>query len=440
LTLALAAWLAAACTAAATPSPTPSLTPSPLPLSAASRAEETATALATSTPTPTLAFAVPDAELPLSAVAYRIPLTIRHVTQNEASLFFELSEPMAGAVYLLPVGSADRPRMADLSPTEVEQRIGFEGLTPGATYRVVVVLEDSQSGLLQPNFLGRAWGPVRVRTLSGIGLLRFAAIGDASFGDPATRSLIGEIAAADVDFVVHAGDVVDETEQGADPYQSYAAKFYDVFEPVLRSVPVYTVPGNHDYDLDIRYNGEPFYFHAFPPFTDAGTTSQPNSGWNQFYEFEAAGVRFLMLDSQVLFGAPGRDAETAWLKDRLSETGYRATMTVVHVAPFSSSSVHPGDSLAVRAGWVPLFEQAHVSLVISGHFHDYERLAVNGIPYVVTGGGSSTLYAPGAMLAQSQVFARRSHFVLGEIGGDTLTLTAIGLDGQSFDRFTIPLE
>jgi predicted phosphodiesterase len=355
-------------------------------------------------------------------------------------VFFELSEPSAGAVYLLPDGLADQPRMADLSPTEVEQRIGFDNLTAGTTYQVVVALDDGQGALLQPNFFGRAWGPVRVSTLSAGDSTRFAAIGDASFGDPATITLIGEIAAADVDFVVHAGDVVDETEEGVDPFDSYAAKFYDVFEPVLRAAPVYTVPGNHDYDLDIRYNGEPFYFHAFPPFPDSNVPTQQNAGRNQFYEFEAAGVRFLMLDSQVLFGAPGRDEETAWLEDRLGETGYRATIVVVHVAPFSSSSVHPGDSLAVRSAWVPLFEQARVSLVISGHFHDYERLEVNDIPYLVTGGGSSTLYAQGTLLPQSQAFRRQSHFVLGEIDGESMRLTAIGLDGQTIDQLTVRLN
>jgi DNA repair exonuclease SbcCD nuclease subunit len=251
--------------------------------------------------------------------------------------------------------------------------------------------------------------------------------------------LIEDISSAGVDFVLHAGDVVDETGEGADPYDSYAENFYSLFEPVLRHVPVYTVPGNHDYDPDIRLQGRPFYYQAFPAFPDSDFPGQGSADQNQYYGFVSGSVQFLMLDSQVLFGVPGREAETEWLKQRLSHAGYRATIVVVHVAPFSSSSVHPGDSLPVRSQWVPLFERAHVALVISGHFHDYERLAVNGIPYLVVGGGSSTLYAAGDILPQSQVFKRQSHFVLGEIDDSALTLTAIGLDGQVIDQLKIPL-
>jgi predicted phosphodiesterase len=443
VTLAFTVWISAGCLPSATqPAPSPPL-PSRAPSSrpdVSPSPSATSPPVATATPTSSPPFDIPEGELSLSPISYRIPLTIRRVTQDQASLFFELSESSPGAVYLLPIGSEDQPRRVELSASTVEHRIDFTELKPGTNYKVVVALDDTQDRTLQPNFLGRAWGPVSLRTFSGGGSVRFAAIGDASFGDPTTRALISEMAAASVDFVLHAGDVVDETDEGINPYDSYAAKFYDVFEPVLRTGPVYTVPGNHDYDLDIRYNGEPFYFHAFPPFPDPAFPPQDGDARNQFYEFEVDGVRFLMLDSQVLFGAPGREAETQWLKERLSEPGYRASIVVVHVAPFSSSSVHPQDSLPVRSAWVPLFEQARVAAVISGHFHQYERLAVNGIPYVVTGGGSSTLYAPGEMLPQSQVFRRQSHFLLGEIDSDSLTLTAIGLDGQTIDQLTIQLE
>jgi len=436
------AWVSTGCMPWVVP---PAASPPPLvfPTSPATARplQVTSPPIATASPTSSLPAGLADgAALSLSPVGYRIPLTIRHVTQAQASLFFELSQPAHGAVYLLPRGSGERPRQADLSLSETEHRITFDDLQPGTDYEVVVALEDDQAHLVQPNFLGRTWGPVILRTQPKDGPVRFAAISDASFGDPTTRALVDEMASADIDFVLHAGDVVDETDEGIDPYDAYAEKFYGVFEPVLRSVPVHTVPGNHDYDLDIRHQGQPFYFHAFPAFPDLNFPGQESAERNQFYGFEVAGVQFLMLDSQVLFGVPGREAETEWLKQRLSQSGYRATIVVVHVAPFSSSAVHPGDSLPVRSQWVPLFEQAHVALVISGHFHDYERLAVNGILYLVVGGGSSTLYAAGNIQPQSQVFKRQSHFVLGEIDGDTLTITAVGLDGQTIDQLKIRLK
>lgn len=446
-----AAWLSTGCSPTALP-PAPSALPSAGPFTPtppASLAPTTSATLpapawtltpALPSPTPTPAFSLPAAELPLSEISYRIPLTIRHVTQDTAELFFELEEPAPGAVYLRPNGLGHQPFKSELSPSETRHRVAFGELEPGMDYEVVVALGTDPEPLLQPSFRGRAWGPVNLRTQSGEGTLRFAVIGDASFGDPTTKALIGQMAEADLGFVLHAGDVVDETEIGVDPYDSYAQKFFNVFEPVLQTLPVYTVPGNHDYDLDIRYQGRPFYFHAFPAFADPNFPGQEAAERHQFYGFEISGVRFLMLDSQVLFGAPGRDEQANWLEDRLGETGHRATIVVFHVAPFSSSSVHPRDGLPVQSTWVPLFEKGNVAVVFSGHFHQYERLAVNGIPYIVSGGGSATLYAPGAILPQSQVFKRQSHFVLGEISDDSLRLTAIGLEGQVIDQTTIPFD
>jgi hypothetical protein len=124
----------------------------------------------------------------------------------------------------------------------------------------------------------------------------------------------------------------------------------------------------------------------------------------------------------------------------MEDPRFENTIAVLHVAPFSSSSVHPNDSLPVRSQWVPLFEQGDVVLAISGHFHGYERLIVNGITYIVAGGGSSTLYAFGDRLPQSQVSARRTHFVLLELDRDQIRLETHALDGELLDETVVPLS
>ena len=91
-------------------------------------------------------------------------------------------------------------------------------------------------------------------------------------------------------------------------------------------------------------------------------------------------------------------SKTHGLKERLADPRFRITIPVFHVAPYSSSIVHPDDGLPVRYSWNWRFEQSKVPLVLSGHFHHYERLVANGITYIVSGGGSSTLYAQGELL------------------------------------------
>ena len=86
---------------------------------------------------------------------------------------------------------------------------------------------------------------------------------------------------------------------------------------------------------------------------------------------------------------------------------------------------------------MPQFESANVPLVLSGHFHHYERLQVNDIHYIVAGGGSAVTYALSDRLPETQFVRRVSSYVLLEIDEDTIYLQAIDLDGNVIDTLII---
>lgn len=68
-------------------------------------------------------------------------------------------------------------------------------------------------------------------------------------------------------------------------------------------------------------------------------------------------------------------------------------MIVHHCPPYTNgwdSDGYAGD-MDTRNYLVPLYEQYGVDLVIAGHTHDYERGILNGVHYVITGGGGSGL-------------------------------------------------
>jgi predicted phosphodiesterase len=354
-------------------------------------------------------------------------------------LFFEISEPSQG---LLIFGSASAGgNMQDQVPldsTQTRHMIDLEGLAPGVEYKAVLLLGEEPDDLRQPLFDGEIWGAVNFRTPGGVPL-RVGALGDASFGDEATTQLVQLISSMDLDFVVVTGDVVYETES-SDLFSSYLGKFFKPFAPLLRQGPVYTVMGNHDYDASMLYEGAPFYDYAFPPFEDPTFEYPPERRGNQFYAHAVGDIQFLMLDSQAIFGAGGRTEQDAWMKERLADPRFSVTIPVFHVSPYSSSIVHPDDGTPVRQSWNYLFEQANVPLVLSGHFHHYERLSANDITYIVTGGGSSILYAQGTRLPESFMYVPRTHFVLLEFYPDRIELQAISKEGDIFDRVTIPLN
>ena len=387
-------------------------------------------------PTPSLF----DIELPVGEVDYQIPLNIRHVTENSATLFFELDTPSKGYISVKSRDEGALPFTVPLDSSQVRHIVTANNLVPGTTYDALIALEEDESSYHQPGFLEGTWGPVSFHTRTKGAPLRIGVIGDASFGDKTTIGLVDAMTDAKLDFVIHTGDVVDRIASNGNPFDSYKENFYSPFEPLLKMMPMYTVPGNHDYDRDISFEGGPFYFHAFPAFFDPQFPAQKNSERNQFYAVPYGEIQFVMLDTQVLFGQPGREDQESWLEERLSDPRFEVTIPVFHVPPYNSSTVHPDDSNVVRGTWVSKFKDANVLLTLSGHYHAYERLIENDITYIITSGGSSVLYAKGDKAPESQLYKRESHYLLIELENESLSFSAINLDGDVLDEVTIPLE
>lgn len=418
--------------------PVPVSTATPLPeITATPPAPPSPVETATLTPTPTI---TPVVLLDTPAhVDYVLPLVVQHVTETSATLYFELSGPAEGVLLYWPAEIEQAQSRLPLSSTEARHQITLTGLEPGVIYQATVGILAEGDTYREPYFLDQRWGAVSSRTASGREPLRVGVLGDSGFGGSATFALVEEMAAYDLDFVLHTGDVVYQIYDNADPYEAYALKWYKPFAPLLHRMPIYPVVGNHDVEAAAQWNGVPFYYHAFPPFVDPRFETSAYEGRNQWYAFAYGSIQFLMLDTQTFFGEVGRAEQDTWLIERLADGRFRHTIPVFHVAAYTSG-IYPDDGISVRQNWVPQFEAANVPLVFSGHDHNYQRLLVEGIMYVVSGGGSATLYQSGQILPESLVFARETHFVLMEIYEDRIELRSIALGGELLDQATIQLQ
>jgi len=368
---------------------------------------------------------------------YGMPLTVRHTTEETATFFFELRSPTEGKLVYRNMETQIQGEIP-LALGESRQMITVDDLTPGTRYEAQILLGNEQVGFHLPVFAGEEWGVIKFRSLPDQWPIRVGVLGDAGFGDEGTQALVELIAAQELDFVIITGDVIYESDP-SDVFNSYLQKFFLPFAPLLHQGPIYTILGNHDYDSEVRWEGVPFYDYAFPPFPNSDINYPASRRNNQYYAFAYQDIQFLMLDTHVFAGAAGRAEQDSWLEERLADPRFRTTIPVFHVAPFSSSVVHPEDGLPIRYSWNWRFEEANVPLTLSGHFHDYERLSSNGITYIISGGGSSTLYAQGQLLPESQRFARKTHYVLLEIYQDHIDLTAISADGEVIDQAYISL-
>lgn len=396
-----------------------------------------ATPVSASTPIPATRFLDT-----LSAVEYRLPLTLRHVTETSATLYFELTVPSDGVLVYAPVSTEQGSEIVlSLDSTREAQLVTLDNLSPGTEYQIRVGIATEQADAYeQPPFLGELWGPLSFQTVpvDNDEPVRIGLIGDSGFGDAATASLAQEMAAYNLDFVMLAGDVVYNINVNRDPYEAFAQKYYTPLAPLLHTMPIYTVVGNHDVEPATLWEDVPFYYHAFPAFDDPLFEPSTYEGRNQWYAFGRDGIQFVMLDTQTFFNEPGRAEQTAWLAERLADNRFRLTVPVFHVAPYTSGR-HTFDGLAVRSEWQGLFEAAGLPLILSGHDHNYERLSVNGITYIVSGGGSTHLYPLTVQLPESMMFAQETHFVLIEIFDDRIEIEAVALGGSIIDQAVIAL-
>jgi predicted phosphodiesterase len=392
---------------------------------------------ATSSATP-FSTSIPIAE-GLSAVSFRIPLTVRHVTDTTVEFFFELSSPAEGRLIYHSAQDGAGQQAARLDPTRSSGSVSITGLSPGATYQASLIVQDCDGQYRQPGFGGATWGEVTFSTWSGRQPLTFGLIGDSGFGDAVTPQLTRQMAASGLDFAIQAGDVVYNVFDNADPFEAFAVKYFQPFSPLLHQMPVYTVIGNHDVERAAMWEGMPFYDHVFPAFYDPRIEQSTYNGRNEWYAFAYGPVQFIMLNTEAFEHQDSRADQKAWLAERLADRRFSLSVPVFHIPPYSAG-LHPSDGLGVRSDWQPLFEQAGVRLILSGHDHNYQRLMVRGITYIISGGGSATLYQEGQALPESQVFARRSHFVVFQVFPDRIDLQAVALGGDIIDQTTIPLN
>jgi calcineurin-like phosphoesterase family protein len=161
------------------------------------------------------------------------------------------------------------------------------------------------------------------------------------------------------------------------------------------------VPGNHDYQT----KGAAGYFGYF----GAGI-GKAGEGW---YSYDLGAWHVIALNSEcdAIGGCGEGSPEQSWLVSDLAAHPARCTLAYWH-HPRYSSGLH-GSNDMTQALWSTL-AGAGADLVLSGHDHDYERIArVDGIGSFVVGTGGKSLYAwPGRSKPYTQVRANDTYGLL----------------------------
>lgn len=245
---------------------------------------------------------------------------------------------------------------------------------------------------------------------------RFAVFADSQDAPSIFGVVLAQIAAWAPDFVVGAGDYV---QVGTDP-----ARWRDEFaRPVSAlgaNVPLVLARGNHD--------GEGELANAYLPAP------------NPYHALSWGHVRLVVLDTNLPLGEGS--AERAWLAAELGSRafqGARYRVVVQHEPLFAEGwSGTPYMPRATFDGLDALYSAAGVSVVISGHAHDYERGARGGVTYVITGGAGGELDQQQEDLPEITRYEARHHHLEVEATDASMTLRARdAITGEAFDSIAI---
>ncbi len=209
--------------------------------------------------------------------------------------------------------------------------------------------------------------------------VRFVVVGD--FGVPnsaAARNVSRVIHNLAPDFIVTMGDNVYTSNIDdcigrfyADFIYPYNGRFGNGSDP-SKGNRFFPCLGNHDYS-DVGLRAYRRYFEL--------------PGNERYYDFVRGPVHFFAVNSnpEEPDGLTSDSVQGQWLKERLGNSTSPHKLVYFHHPPYHSSMLPQAASLR----WP--FREWGATLVMTGHVHLYERLEVDGLPYIVNGVGGRTL-------------------------------------------------
>ena len=280
----------------------------------------------------------------------------------------------------------------------------------------------------------------------GTGTVSFVVFGDSGSGEPEQKQLAELMAqqfrAGELDLAIHTGDIV----YPSGTYHWLHKRFFDVYEEWLRRWPVFFALGNHEYDRQRPAISR--------PLRNAGKWPRPvlSRPPRAVFQFRLRTDSLHLAWHQRVRSATviANSSSPGWsvISKRPRSHGASCSCTSRAYGSSDLSSTH-----GLRTTLQPVFERYGVQVVFAGHEHDYARgapwheqpSAYSPVMHVVTGGGGAGLNTPtpGPWLVR---WASAYHYLSVKVTDCRpsrtceLTLDAIGLNGQPFDNFTLPLR
>lgn len=226
------------------------------------------------------------------------------------------------------------------------------------------------------------------------------------------------IAKAKPDVAVNVGDVVTDGRE----YGQWTREYFKPMSEFANNVPTFISIGNHEHNADWYYK----------------YVSQPgNEAW---FSFNYGNAHFTIFDSNQDY-KPGSE-QYKWLEaDLASPEAQNAAWRFVfkHHPEYSEGWDDPGyaGEPDMAKYLMPLYEKYGVDIVFAGHTHDYERGALNGVTYIISGGGGAALDTQQQDIDHITVYASEYQFCTIDIDANKLHFESVKPNGDVIDAFDL---
>jgi predicted phosphodiesterase len=314
-------------------------------------------------------------------------------------------------------GWDEGPTTPDIAGDYTVHDVVVEGIPAGATLAWEVRANGLPAGSARPN--PAPTDPITV-----------AWIADTMF--PVSEVTTAMAAAMAPDLVLHGGDL----QYRSNPADTWTALF-GFMEPLLRSAPFQVCIGNHEFDAPEE--AAELYDRLFAGQGDSD---------ERWHAVTFGPLHVLMLDSESGDLADMDGAQVAWADAELAWAVSEGRIPVIAFhRPTYSLSKHWRSDTSLRDAVHTLATRHGVQLVLAGHVHGYERFVVDGIHYVVDGGGGALTYdleegraeVEAARPSESdlRVVAERTYGCTEIVVEDgTVSVTRLNEDGGTTDSFS----
>jgi hypothetical protein len=243
---------------------------------------------------------------------------------------------------------------------------------------------------------------------------RFIAFGDWGAGTSFQKAVAQQLATlyqkVPFDTVLMLGDNIYEI---GDVNKLGKAYFTDTYTSLIESGVKFIVAlGNHD--IAGGFQDDQVHFFKMPGY---------------YYSALRGPFEFFVINSNTF---ANDEVQQKWLDKALEDSKADWKIVLGH-HPVYSSGEH-GNNAGLKKTLEPLLVKHSIPLYLAGHDHDYERFSrVNGLQYIVSGGGGAYLRDFPKVLSHSLIRKKAHHFLSFTLDKNILKMQVIDKTGQVID-------